>query len=235
MDPQILKRLNAMHAERRAGVLVTDLGDGRDRLVEAGDPVAGELGAAVTQALRTGVARPVSVGGRDFFVNPHLPDVRLVIIGAVHIAQALTAMAGEAGFAAEIIDPRSAFADPRRFAGTPLDARWPDDALADRPLDVWCAVVALTHDPKIDDPALRAALAADCFYVGALGSRKTHAKRLARLEKSGVSPSTLERIHAPIGLDIGAANPAEIAVAILAEVIACRRQRDPRSVRPAAS
>ncbi len=223
MDPLILKRLNALRADRRPAVLVTDLGDGRDRLVVDGDPVAGDLGVAITKVQRSGNAYVADIGGRRLFLNPHLPAIRLVIVGAVHIAQALAPMAQAVDCDVEIIDPRTAFADARRFAGVSLDARWPQDALAERPLDRWCAMVALTHDPRIDDPALGAALTAGCFYVGALGSRKTHAKRLTRMAAAGASAADLDRICAPIGLDIGAANPAEIAAAIVAELIAHRR------------
>jgi len=225
MDPYALKTLNAERRARRAAVLVTDLGDGRDRVVREGDKVAGELGAAIETAFRTGLSKAVEAEGRPFFLNAHLPQPRLVVIGAVHISQALAPMARIAGYPVEIIDPRTAFATPDRFPDMPLHAEWPQDVLARRPLDGYTALAAVTHDPKIDDFALKAALDARCFYVGALGSRKTHAKRVERLLALGASADDVARIHSPIGVDIGAANPAEIAVAVLAEVIDAFRSR----------
>lgn len=225
MDPYSLKKLNQCRRERRAAILLTDLGDGRDRVVVEGDPVAGSLGEAVDSAFRSGKSGTVEVDGRTFFLNVHLPPPRLVMIGAVHISQALAPMAAIAGFDVHIIDPRTAFASPERFAGVRLDAEWPEEALKKSPLDAYCAVAALTHDPKIDDPALKAALEAECFYIGALGSRKTHARRVERLTAGGIPPAAIERIHAPIGLSIGAASPAEIAVAVLAQIIEALRSR----------
>jgi xanthine dehydrogenase accessory factor len=225
MDPYSLKKLNQRRRERRAAILLTDLGDGRDRVVAEGDPVAGALGDAVAAAFRSGKSGTAEADGRTFFLNAHLPPPRLVMIGAVHISQALAPMAGIAGFDLHIIDPRTAFASEERFPGVRLDAEWPDEVLKRSPLDAYCAVAALTHDPKIDDPALKAALEAGCFYVGALGSRKTHARRVERLAAAGVSQQAIERIRAPIGLPIGAASPAEIAVAVLAEIIEALRSR----------
>ena len=177
------------------------------------------------QGFRSGKSGTVEVDGGTFFLNVHLPPPRLVVIGAVHISQAMAKMAAISGFAMEIIDPRTAFASAERFPDVPLHAEWPDDVLKERPLDSFTAVAALTHDPKIDDPALKAALDADCFYIGALGSRKTHGKRVERLAGMGVPASALDRIHAPIGLNIGAASPEEIAVAVLAEIIQALRSR----------
>ncbi|WP_379072593.1 XdhC family protein [Mesorhizobium sp. UC22_110] len=225
MDPYVLKTLNAERRARRAAVLVTDLGDGRDRVVREGDTVAGELGAAIERAFRTGLSGSVEAEGRTFFLNAHLPQPRLVVIGAVHISQALAPMARIAGYPVEIIDPRTAFATPDRFPDVSLHAEWPQDVLARQPLDGYTALAAVTHDPKIDDFALKAALDARCFYVGALGSRKTHAKRVERLLALGAAADDIARIHSPIGVDIGAASPAEIAVAVLAEVIDAFRSR----------
>lgn len=225
MDPHALKALNAERRARRAVMLVTDLGDGRDRVVREGDEVAGELGAAVARAFRTGRSASVEADGRSFFLNVHVPPPRLVLIGAVHISQALVPMAVIAGFDVEIIDPRTAFATPERFPGVSLAAEWPQEVLSTRPLDAFTALAALTHDPKIDDYPLRAALEAGCFYVGALGSRKTHGSRLERLAAEGVPERDLARIKAPIGLDISASSPAEIAVAVLAQVIEALRTR----------
>lgn len=235
MDPYSLKKLNQCRRERRAAILLTDLGDGRDRVVVEGDLVAGNLGEAVASAFRSGKSGVVEVDGRSFFLNVHLPPPRLVMIGAVHISQALAPMAAIAGFDLHIIDPRTAFASPERFPNVRLDAEWPQEALARSPLDAYCALAALTHDPKIDDPALKAALEAGCFYVGALGSRKTHARRVERLTEAGVSPAAIERIRAPIGLKIGAASPAEIAVAVLAEIIEALRSRGLSASRSAAA
>jgi len=167
----------------------------------------------------------VEADGRMFFVNVHLPQPRLVVIGAVHISQALAPMARVAGYPVEIIDPRTAFATKDRFPDVTLHPEWPEDVLASRPLDGYTALAALTHDPKIDDFALKAALDAGCFYVGALGSRKTHAKRVERLLAAGATADEIARIHAPIGIDIDAASPPEIAVAVLAQVIQAFRSR----------
>ncbi|QDY99542.1 XdhC/CoxF family protein [Nitratireductor mangrovi] len=225
MDLKALETLNAERRARRAVMLVTDLGDGSGRLVREGDDLAGALGTEVDKAFRSGKSGTVEVEGRAFFINVHLPPPRIVAIGAVHISQALAPMARIAGFDVEIIDPRTAFATPERFPDTTLHAEWPEDVLSQRPLDPYTALAALTHDPKIDDLPLKAALEAGCFYVGALGSRKTHGKRLERLAEAGASHAALASISAPIGLDIGAASPAEIAVAVLAEIIGALRSR----------
>ncbi|MER8484640.1 XdhC family protein [Mesorhizobium sp. M1322] len=225
MDPYALKTLNAERRARRAVILVTDLGDGRDRIVREGDQVAGDLGAAIAKAFRTGNSGSVEAEGRTFFLNAYLPQPRLVVIGAVHISQALAPMAKIAGYPVEIIDPRTAFATSDRFPDVALHAEWPEDVLKRQPLDSYTALAAVTHDPKIDDFALKAALDANCFYVGALGSRKTHAKRVERLLALGATADQIARIHAPIGLDIGAASPAEIAVAVLAQAIQAFRSR----------
>ncbi len=225
MDPHLLKGLNAERRARRAAILLTDLGDGRDRLIREGDQVAGALGDIVAKAFRSGKSGSADAEGRTFFLNVHVPPPRLVMIGAVHISQALAPMARIAGFDIAIIDPRTAFATPDRFPDMPLHADWPETVLRENPLDSYTAVAALTHDPKIDDFALKAALDARCFYVGALGSRKTHAARVERLTAGGAPREEMARIHAPIGLDIGAASPAEIAVAVLAQVIGALRTR----------
>ena len=232
MDPYLLRKLNAERAVRRAVIHLTDLGDGRDRVIREGDPVAGPLGEAVTGAFRSGRSILVEVEDRKFFLNVHLPPARIVVIGAVHISQALAQMAGVAGFDITIIDPRTAFATEARFAGIDLVADWPEDVLAARPLDAYTALVAVTHDPKIDDFPLSQALSTGCFYVGALGSRKTHAKRVERLTALGHGEAEIARISAPIGLDIGAASPAEIAVAILADIVAHLRRRPLAEARP---
>ncbi len=157
------------------------------------------------------------------FVAVHNPPLRLIIVGAVHIAQALVPMARIAGYDPAIIDPREAFASSARFPGETILTAWPDEAVAQLGLDARTAVVLLTHDPKLDDPALQAALQADVFYIGALGSTRTHAKRMDRMKQAGLTDAQIARIHGPIGLDIGAADPSEIAVAILAQMTAVLR------------
>src|SRR5690349_96965 len=159
-----------------------------------------------------------------FFLTVYVPSPRLVITGAVHISQTLAPLGQLLGYDVTIVDPRTAFASIERFPDVKVIAEWPDVALPPLNIDHYTAFVALTHDPKIDDPALLHALARDCFYVGALGSRKTHARRLERLKQAGVSDADLARIHAPIGLDIGAVSPAEIAVAIMAQITERLRQ-----------
>jgi xanthine dehydrogenase accessory factor len=225
MDPLALNKINAARRERRAAVLVTDLGDGTGRVVEEGDHVGGVLGEAIARGFRTGASGSVEAEGRSYFLNVHVPQPKLIAIGAVHISQALAPMARIAGFDMEIIDPRTAFATQDRFPDVPVHAEWPEDVLKSRPLDGYTALAALTHDPKIDDFALQASLQAGCFYVGALGSRKTHAKRVERLLALGLTAEQIARIHSPIGMDIGASSPAEIAVAVLAEIISALRTR----------
>lgn len=225
MDLRLLTELNAERRARRAAILVTDLASGEGRLVREADTVSGELGEELAKAFRSGKSGTVEVGGGACFLNVHVPLPRLVAVGAVHISQALAPMARIAGYDIEIIDPRTAFATPDRFPDVTLLAEWPEEVLKRRPFDAYTAVAALTHDPKIDDTPLLAALKADCFYVGALGSRKTHGKRVERLMAAGATQEEIARIHAPIGLAIGAASPAEIAVAVLGEVISAFRSR----------
>lgn len=220
MDPHILKQLNAERRARRACAVVTEMATGRDRLVKAGSAVPGALGEAVNKAIQSSRSGLVTLEQGEFFINAYAPPVRMIVIGAVHITQALVPMASAAGFDLIVIDPRTAFATAQRFEGCILDSRWPEEALVDHPLDAFTALAAVTHDPKIDDLPLMQALRADCFYVGALGSRKTHAKRLDRFKAAGTTEAQIARLEAPIGLDIGAANPAEIAVSVMASVIA---------------
>ncbi|KTR02876.1 XdhC/CoxF family protein [Aureimonas ureilytica] len=222
MDLALLKALNEERLARRACILVTDLTSGAQRLVREAEVEADDLAPDLSKALRSGKS---GRRGDDLFLNVHLPPPRIVVIGAAHISQALVPMAELAGFDIEIIDPRTAFATPERFPGLRLQAEWPELVLKDRPLDSYCALVAVTHDPKIDDLPLIEAIKAGCFYIGALGSRKTHAKRLERLAAAGLPDHKTARIEAPIGLDIGASTPAEIAVAILGSVISAFRKR----------
>ncbi|PLK71309.1 XdhC/CoxF family protein [Rhizobium sp. TH135] len=225
MDVWTLTALNTAKRDRRGAVLVSDLAAGTSRLITEDQVPTGDLGQEIEVRLLSGKSGMVEIDGRSLFLNVHLPPPKIVVIGAVHISQALAPMAALAGFAVTIIDPRTAFATPERFAGIDLHADWPDDVFASMPLDRYSAMVAVTHDPKIDDPGLIAALNAGCFYVGALGSRKTHAKRIERLSAAGLNGEAIAGIRAPIGLDIGAATPAEIAVAILAEIIQSLRRR----------
>jgi xanthine dehydrogenase accessory factor len=185
-------------------------GDGDTPTPGDDDPLAAAAAAAL-RADRSGFAG-------EWFLGVHNPPLRLAVVGAVHIAQALVPMARIAGYDVLVIDPREAFASPERFPGTRLSHDWADAALADFGLDSRTALVCLTHDPKLDDPALEAALAGAPFYIGALGSTRTHAGRVDRLAAAGHPPEAIARIHAPIGLPIGAASPAEIAVAILAQM-----------------
>lgn len=235
MDPTVLNTLNAERRARRAAILVTDLGDGSSRIVRESDTVAGGLDEAARQAFRTGRSQAIEVDGRALFLNAHLPPPRIVIVGAVHISQALAPMARLAGFDVEIIDPRTAFATPERFPEVDLHAEWPQDVLGRKPLDAFTALAAVTHDPKIDDFPLLSALEAGCFYVGALGSRKTHAKRVERLLSQGATQAQIDRIHAPIGLDIAASSPAEIAVAVLAQIVQALRTRGTERAEAAAA
>jgi len=227
MNPLSLKAVNIERRARRAVILLSELKGDTDRVIresEAGG-LEGELGETVRKAFRTGQSTAADIDGHGCFLNVYLPQPRLVVIGAVHISQALAPMAKIAGYPVEIIDPRTAFASPERFPDVELAAEWPEDVLRGRPLDGYTALAAVTHDPKIDDFALKAALDAGCFYVGALGSRKTHAKRVERLLALGATAAQIVRIHAPIGLDIGAMSPAEIAVAVLAQVVQAFRAR----------
>jgi xanthine dehydrogenase accessory factor len=159
------------------------------------------------------------------FLTVYVPSPKLVITGAVHISQALAPIGQLLGYDVTIVDPRTAFASIERFPDVKVIAEWPDVALPPLAIDHYTAFVALTHDPKIDDPALEHALSRDCFYIGALGSRKTHAKRVERLKQAGISEADIARIHAPIGLDIEAISPAEIAVAIMGEITRVLRQK----------
>ena len=225
MKLEHLKELNAARAARRAAVLVTALSDGAQRFVAAERAADDPLRDEIEAALRSGKSGTVERDGAAYFLTVQVPPVRLVMIGAVHISQALAPIARIAGLDPIVIDPRTAFATPERFPETPVIAEWPDEALTQRPLDRYSALCLLTHDPKIDDRALVRALNAECFYIGALGSRKTHARRLERMRAEGFDDAALARIHAPIGLDIGAVSPAEIAVSICGEIIAAQRKK----------
>ena len=220
MNLEILKALNEERAARRAAIVVSDTATGTQRFVKGGDAASDPLREILQKALRTGKSGMEETPQGQVFLTVHVPPPRLVVIGAVHISQALAPMAAMLDYDVTIIDPRTAFASPERFPNVNLIAEWPEVALPPLNVDRYTAVVLVTHDPKIDDPALIHALERDCFYIGALGSRKTHGRRLDRMKEKGFGDNALSRIHAPIGLNIGAISPPEIAVAILGEITA---------------
>ncbi|MEA2989167.1 MAG: xanthine dehydrogenase accessory factor [Alphaproteobacteria bacterium] len=220
MKLDILAALNAERAARRAVVVVTEQDSGAQRLVKAADVARDPLQDLIERHIRSGKSGMEETPRGKVFLTVHVPPPRLVITGAVHISQALAPVAKLLGYDVTIVDPRTAFATSERFPDVQVIAEWPDQALPPLRIDRYTAFVALTHDPKIDDPALTHALARDCFYIGALGSRKTHARRIERLKAQGVSDDALARIHSPIGLDISAVSPPEIAVAIMGEITA---------------
>lgn len=233
MRLDLLKTLNEERAHRRAAVLVTDLASAGQRLVKGADIAADPMAEELDAALRMGKSRSVEVAGKNYFLTVQAPPVRIICIGAVHISQALAPMAKLAGFDMTIIDPRTAFATPERFPDVKLLAEWPDAVLPAMNVDRYTAMCLFTHDPKIDDAGLIPALKADCFYIGALGSRKTHQKRIERMHAQGFDDAALARIHAPIGLDIGSVSPAEIAVAVLGEIIMALRKKPLRGEKKA--
>lgn len=226
MKRSLFVELQAARERKRPVALVTDLMAGTQALVD-GEQAIGDLAldTATLAEARAAIAKDRTgklADGRTF-VQVYAAPYRMVIVGAVHIAQALAPMAEAAGYQVFLVDPRQAWATRERFPEVPILNDWPDDALKRLKPDLRTAVVVLTHDPKLDDPALTVTLASEAFYVGALGSRKTHAKRLARLREQGLEEAALDRVHAPIGLAIGAKSPAEIAISILAEVTRVRR------------
>ena len=212
----MLARLVTARAERRALAYVVDLSTWERRIEEPGPGAAPEL-AQRFRADKSGVEGAHFVAIRN-------PALRLAVVGGVHIAQALVPMARACGYDCTVIDPREAFGSSDRFPGVTLANDWPDEALADFAPDARSAVVTLTHDAKIDDPAIQSALRSDAFYIGCLGSTRTHAKRIERLTAAGFGADALARLHAPVGLDIGAKSPAEIAVSILAQITQVLRQ-----------
>ncbi len=222
-DRETITALNAARNAHRAVVLATELSSGRTQLIYPDKAGSSALGDAAAKAARNDESSTVEADGTSWFLTVFNPPLDLAIIGAVHIAQPLARMAALADYAVRVIDPRTAFATEERFPNVALSHDWPDEALAARPLTQRSAIVALTHDPKLDDPALSAALRSPAFYIGALGSRQTHARRLDRLKAQGFSDADLARIHGPIGLNIGARSPSEIAVAVLGEMTAVLR------------
>jgi len=226
---EVLARINADRADKRPVALVTDLGSGDQTLVYSSNNnvlsgVSTDLMEAAQTALRDDRSRPIETDAGRYFIQVHNPPPRLVIVGAVHIAQPLARMAALAGYAVTVVDPRRAFASDERFPDVAVSRDWPDAALTELAPDTRTAVVTLTHDPKLDDPALAVALRSDAFYVGSLGSRRTHALRCERLAELGLDEARIARIHGPVGLAIGALSPAEIALAIMAQITQVRRQ-----------
>jgi xanthine dehydrogenase accessory factor len=221
----ILKALNEERAARRSVVVVTNQDSGIQRLVKGADVAGDPLRHLLEKHLRSGKSGIEETPEGRVFLTVHVPSPKLVITGAVHISQALAPMGQLLGYDVTIVDPRTAFASIERFPDVKVIAEWPDVALPKVGIDRYTAFVALTHDPKIDDPGLDAALKSDCFYIGALGSRKTHARRVERLKSErGFTDNDIGRIHSPIGLDIDAVSPAEIAVAIIGEITQTLRQ-----------
>ena len=223
MKADILSRLLADQKTKTSVALLTDLASGEQTLVyrdRADGPDAGNeaLVSSARVAMQDDRSGIVEAGNRKLFVEVFNPPLRLLIVGAVHIAQPLSRIASVAGYDVTVIDPRASFATDERFPGISLNGEWPDDAMKELDPDRRTAVVTLTHDPKLDDPGLHVALRSDAFYVGALGSRKTHAGRVERLKAAGYTDAEIGRIHAPVGLNIGAISPAEIAVSILAQI-----------------
>ena len=222
MTPETLAALNAARAAKRPVVLATHLADGTQYLLPAPD-VPADLAAAAAQALADDKSGTVKLADGDWFLHAHNPPLRLIVVGAVHIAQALVPFAAQLGFAVTVVDPRRAFATDERFPDVTVLTDWTDEAVDALAPDSRTAVVTLTHDPKLDDPALDRALRSAAFYIGALGSRKTHAARLKRLRALGHDEAALGRIRGPVGLDLEAVTAPEIALSIAAELVAARR------------
>ncbi|MEZ4363695.1 MAG: XdhC family protein [Kofleriaceae bacterium] len=223
MKREVLEALREARREGRPVVLATWLSSGAQRLLEAPAERDDARSAAVAGVLQRDRAEVLELEGGEVLLEPHNPPLRLILIGAVHLARALGEAARLTGFAVTIVDPRRAFATEERFPGYPLLTTWPDDAVRALRVDARTAVVTLTHDPKLDDPALLAALETPAFYLGCLGSKKTHQARLERLRAHGLGEDALRRLHGPVGLPIGARAPAEIAISILAQLIATLR------------
>ena len=230
MKAETLAALQEARTKRQAVALATRLGDGAETLIyptRASGPLADDAAiiAAAHRAMAAGRSETIDSGGQKIFVHVYVPPARLIVVGAVHIAQALAPMASLMDFDVTVIDPRRAFASDSRFPGVKVMQDWPDEALEQLGLDPATAVVTLTHDPKLDDPALEYALKSDAFYVGSLGSKRTHAKRKERLFEAGITEEQCARIHGPVGLSIGAKSPSEIAVSILAQIVEVRARR----------
>ncbi len=230
MKAETIAKLKDARTNRRAVTLATRLSDAAETLVfldAAEGAMANDaaLVSAARGAMAVGRSETVGIGGKKIFPNVYAPPARLIIVGAVHIAQTLAPMATMIDFDVTVVDPRGAWATANRFPGVKVVQDWADEAFQQMGLDISTAVVTLTHDPKLDDPALEAALNSDVFYVGALGSKRTHAKRKDRLKEAGITDEQFARIHGPIGINIGAKSPAEIAISILGQIIETRARR----------
>ena len=230
MKSETLAALQEARTRRQAVTLATRLSDAAETLIYR-DSAEGALAndaavlAAARRAMDVGASETLDHGGQKIFLHVYVPPQRLVIVGAVHIAQSLAPMAAMLDFDVTVVDPRGAWATGQRFPGVKVIQEWADEAFQEMGLDANTAVVTLTHDPKLDDPALEAALKSDVFYVGALGSKRTHAKRKDRLREAGITDEQFARIHGPVGLNIGAKSPAEIAVSILGQIVEVRARR----------
>ena len=225
LDIKILQALQTTRRAARPVALVTWLASGEQRLLEQSATLAlqGDLGRAVAGAFGDDRSRVLDVDGQSVFVHVYNPPLRLAVVGAVHIAQHLVPMAQQLGYQVTVIDPRRSFASAARFPGVALDTDWPDEAMQRFEPDARTGLITLTHDPKLDDPALHVALASSCFYIGCLGSRRTHDKRLQRLRDAGFDDNALARIHGPLGLDLGGRSPPEIALSALAQMTSALR------------
>ncbi len=233
MTPALLAALQEARAAKRPVALATHLADGAQRLLP--DPAApAALNEAALKALDADESVTVTIDGAAWFLHAYTPPLRLIVVGAVHIAQALVPFASEVGFAVTVVDPRRSFASDERFPNVTVRTDWPDEAMDALAPDSRTAVVTLTHDPKLDDPALDRALRSEAFYIGALGSRRTHAARLGRLAALGHAETVLARIKGPVGLNLEAVTAPEIGLSIAAELVAARRGSPLAPARPAA-
>ena len=223
MKLAVLDQILAARRDKRAVILVTELAGGDQKIIDPFADHASDLAQQAREAAISDRSRVVEQDGRRYFLNVFNPPLRLIIVGAVHIAQPLAELGRLCGYQVAICDPRGAFATPERFPDIDLVTAWPDEAMIALAPDRRSAIVTLTHDPKLDDPALNVALRTEAFYIGALGSKKTQAARHARLSEEGFSEAQIARIHGPVGLDIGAKSPAEIAVSIMAQITAALR------------
>ena len=222
MTPDILAALEQAKREKRPVVLATQLPGGDKCLLP--DPIApAELNEAAQAVLQSDESGTHKIGATDWFLHAYNPPLRLIVVGAVHIAQALVPFAAQCGFAVTVVDPRRSFASDERFPNVTISSEWPDEAMDAFKPDSRTAVVTLTHDPKLDDPALDRALKSNAFYIGALGSRRTHAARLKRLRELGHTDEAMARIRGPVGLNIEAVTAPEIGLSVIAEIVAVRR------------
>ena len=223
MKTQTIEQILSAKTSKIPTALITELETGTQSIFQ-NDEIEDDLAfpedfiSTIKNALARDKSTSTENQNKRYFIQVFNPPKRMIIIGAVHISQALAPIAKISGFDVTIVDPRTAWASAERFPDTKIDTSWPDEAIIDLNIDSRTAVVALTHDPKLDDPALEYAIKSQAFYIGALGSRKTHEKRVVRLTDSGCSKDEIDRINAPIGMDIGALSPAEIAISIMAQI-----------------